>query len=180
MGADISQMNRRTFAYVQENKVRLYSKENFKGNVYEIDYGNYTSAMFIKMITPDNIFSLTIPPNTSVAMFCGDTHDYGGKGSIHIINVTNERTDVPLLPVHVRGSIRSLSITKTIDNSMRQSSLPTGANDMNNTLNVFSGSNVNLEYFTKLNTQDDDKISDAYDFIMIMILIVFVLLIIKN
>lgn len=197
MGADSSKIDRRTFAYVQESKVRLYSKDNFKGNTYEIDYGNYTSAMFIKLISPDNVFSLTVPPNTSIAMFCGDMYDYGGKGSVHIINVTNERADVPMLPLHIQGNVRSLSITKTINNSMGQVNQTSSVKDMSTIPNDFSGLDANFEYFTQSDpSQSKGKISCAcidpnteidntclidnrwmWLFIMILIFIIFMLLV---
>lgn len=147
MGSDTSKIDRHTITQVQESKVRLYSKENFMGNVYEIDYGNYTSSMFIKMISPDNVFSLAIPPNTSIVMFCGDMYDYGGKGSVHIVNVTNERADVPMLPMNVQGNVRSLSITKT-DNGALNTKTNSDAS-MNDLLNNFSGPDDNPEYFTE-------------------------------
>ena len=122
MGGISSTIDRNTPIVTKEGKVRLFSKDSYKGNVYEIDYGNYTSNMFIYKISPDNIFSLTVPPHTSVRMYCGDIYDYGGRGYMDITNVTNERVDVPSLPQNIRGYVRSLSIIKYYNDSMNASS----------------------------------------------------------
>jgi hypothetical protein len=94
------------------DKVMLYTKPNLQGDVYVIDYGSYTSTLLIPVISPNNVFSLSIPPYTSVKMYCGDLYDYGGKGSIEITNVTSQKTDVPSLPDNIQGGIRSISINK--------------------------------------------------------------------
>ncbi len=99
-------------------KVQLYSKDNYEGNIYEIDYGSYTADMFIDQISPDNVFSLKIPPLTTVKLFGGDIYDYGENGSLHITNVYSEIAGVPLLPDHIRGQVRSISITHTDKNSV--------------------------------------------------------------
>lgn len=95
-----------------EEKVRLYTKLNGQGEVYEIETGNYISDNFISKITPNNIFSMSIPPATTVKLFCGDVYDYGNIGSMHVTNVTRETIIVPELPSHIQGRVRSISITK--------------------------------------------------------------------
>ena len=94
------------------NLVKLYSKSNFQGNIYEIDYGNYTSINFIDKLSPDNVFSLRVPSQTTIKLFSGDIYDYGGKGAVQITNVTNSTTNVPQLPDNIAGQVRSVIITK--------------------------------------------------------------------
>jgi hypothetical protein len=112
MGAIGSKYNRTSPSVNNEGKVRFYSKENFEGNIYEIDYGNYTSNTFIYKITPDNVFSMSIPSNTELRVYAGDIYDLGGKGFMAITNVTPDLVDIPILPDNIRGNVRSLSITK--------------------------------------------------------------------
>lgn len=172
MGGTVSKIDRHTFASVQEGKVRLYSKENYQGNIYEIDYGNYTSSMFIKLISPDNVFSLSIPPNTSVMMFCGDIYDYGGKGSVHIVNVTNERADVPMLPLNVQGGVRSLSITKTTNSAVdTKKNIIYSDTDINNVLHDFSSPDENTEHFTSSDTK-------CYHNLLLMIILLLLMIIV--
>lgn len=154
-------------AYIvtKEGKVRLFSKDNYKGNVYEIDYGNYTSNMFIYKISPDNIFSLTVPPHTSVRMYCGDIYDYGGRGYMDITNVTNERVDVPSLPQNIRGYVRSLSIIKYYNDSSNASQ-PASSNtstvdrpSIQSVSNIGTAPNISSTYTTS-NVLGDPGISN--------------------
>lgn len=91
-------------------KVRFYSKDNFQGNIYEIEQGNYTSNDFSPRISPDNVFSLTIPSQMYVKLYGGDIFDYGGRGFMYIENVTDHVMHVPTLPENIEGLVRSVSI----------------------------------------------------------------------
>ncbi|VBB17768.1 hypothetical protein YASMINEVIRUS_231 [Yasminevirus sp. GU-2018] len=95
-----------------DDRVILYSMPDLRGNTYAIANGSYTSTSFVDKLSPDNVFSLSIPPETSIKMFCGDIYDYGGKGGMEITNVTNERISVPSLPQNVQGNVRSLVISE--------------------------------------------------------------------
>jgi len=106
-----------TRAIQQYGKVRFYSKDNLQGNIYEIEPGNYTSIEFANKISPDNVFSLTIPSLTTIKLFAGDLYDYGGKGSMQVTNVSQDRIKVELLPENIRGKVRSISITSHKDSS---------------------------------------------------------------
>lgn len=99
-------------------KVQMFSKDNFEGNIYEINYGNYTSNMFTDKLTPDNVFSLTIPPMTTVKMYSGIMYNYDGIGAVSITNVSSDTMKVPQLPDHIRGNIRSISITRNDSDSV--------------------------------------------------------------
>lgn len=102
-----------SFAMINDHargKVRFYSKDNFRGNIYEIERGNYPSKDFVPRISPDNVFSLTIPPQTYIKIYCGDIYDYGGKGFMHIENVTDQVMHVPSLPEGIEGQVKSVSI----------------------------------------------------------------------
>lgn len=141
--------------YNPDSKVRLYSKDNFEGNVYEIDHGNYTSNMIIPKISPDNVYSLTIPPLTAVKLFCGDVYDYGGKGSMHITNVKNDRIRVPLLPEHVQGSVRSVSITKVENTGL------VGGVIESSTSSLVKMSDINNSYYSTTGGQLKSNTSNA-------------------
>jgi hypothetical protein len=106
-----------TRAIQQSGKVRFYSKDNLQGNTYEIEPGNYTSIEFANKISPDNVFSLTIPSLTTIKLFAGDLYDYGGKGSMQVTNVSQDRIKVELLPENIKGKVRSISITSHKDSS---------------------------------------------------------------
>ena len=106
-----------TRAIQQSGKVRFYSKDNLQGNIYEIEPGNYTSIEFANKISPDNVFSLTIPSLTTIKLFAGDLYDYGGKGSMQVTNVSQDRIKVELLPENIKGKVRSISITSHKDSS---------------------------------------------------------------
>ncbi len=95
-----------------DEKVRFYSKDNFNGNVYVVDYGNYTVSYFADKISPDSVFSMTIPPLTTVKLFCGEMYDYGGQGAFHVTNITKNKVSVPQFPEHVQGRIKSISVIK--------------------------------------------------------------------
>jgi hypothetical protein len=100
--------------------VQLYSKANFKGEVFEVDYGNYPSDVFIPTVIPSNVFSLTIPPRTTIKLFSGDEYDFGGKGGVSLTNAGPDIMRVDSLPTNVRGQIRSVSvISHAIDKTGR-------------------------------------------------------------
>jgi len=100
--------------------VQLYSKSNFQGDIFEVEYGNYPSDMFIPAILPNNIFSLTIPPRTTVKLFSGDEYDFGGKGGMSVTNAGQDIMRVDNLPTNIRGQIRSISIiSHSIDRAGR-------------------------------------------------------------
>jgi hypothetical protein len=172
MGGISSTIDKNEPIVTKEGKVRLYSKDDYKGNVYEIDYGNYTSNMFIYKISPDNVFSLTVPPHTSVRMYCCDIYDYGGRGYMDITNITNERVDVPSLPQNIRGYVRSLSIIKYYNDTMNGASLAltnpgTGNTDPTvDTPSIYSVSNIGTapnisSTYTTSNVLGDPGISNV-------------------
>lgn len=100
--------------------VQLYSKANFQGELFEVDYGNYPSDVFIPSILPSNIFSLTIPPRTTVKLFSGDEYDFGGKGGMSLTNVSGDVMKVDYLPTNIKGQVRSVSvISHSIDRAGR-------------------------------------------------------------
>lgn len=90
--------------------VQLYSKANFGGEVFEVDYGNYPSDVFIPAILPSNVFSLTVPPRTTIKLFAGNEYNFGGKGGISITNISPDVMRVDSLPTNIRGQIRSVSV----------------------------------------------------------------------
>lgn len=95
-----------------EEKVRFYSKDNYEGNIYVVDFGNYTVNYFADKISPDSVFSMIIPPLTTVKLFCGEMYDYGGQGAFHVTNITKNKVSVPQFPEHVKGRVKSVSIIK--------------------------------------------------------------------
>lgn len=100
--------------------VQLYSKSRFQGELFEVDYGNYPSSAFIPAILPNNVFSLTIPPRTTIKLFAGDEYDFGGKGGISITNAGSDVMRVDTLPDNISGRIRSISvISHSIDKAGR-------------------------------------------------------------
>jgi hypothetical protein len=114
---EIEPKNAKLLAVIR-NDVIFYSKPDLYGTMYAVETGDYTSSRFIPQISPDNVFSLSIPANTSVKLFCGDVYDSGGKGFVHITNATNQRSAVPSLPLHIQGNVRSVSIrTNIIDDT---------------------------------------------------------------
>ena len=90
--------------------VQLYSKTNMKGEVFEIDAGNYPSDVFINAVSPYNVFSLSIPPYTSIKLFGGNEYDFGGKGGMSITNTGSDIMRIESLPSNISGQIRSVSI----------------------------------------------------------------------
>jgi hypothetical protein len=90
--------------------VQLYSKANFNGEIFEVDYGNYPSDVFIPSMLPANVFSLTIPPRTTVKLFSGDEYDFGGKGGMSLTNAAEDVMRVESLPTNIRGQVRSISV----------------------------------------------------------------------
>jgi hypothetical protein len=98
--------------------VQLYSKAGFDGKMFEIKHGNYTSDVFVSYLIPSNVFSLTIPPRTTVKLYCGDKYDFGGKGGMSITNTSLDIMRVNTLPQNIAGHIRSISIiSHSIDKS---------------------------------------------------------------
>lgn len=95
-----------------DEKVRFYSKDNFTGNIYVVDYGNYTVSYFADKISPDSVFSMIIPPLTTVGLFCGEIYDYGGQGAFHVTNITKNKVSIPQFPEHIQGRVKSVSIIK--------------------------------------------------------------------
>jgi hypothetical protein len=101
-------------------KVRVYTKETQQGNVYELEGGSYTNEMLRKfMITSmenSNIFSLSLPPKTTITLYSGNDYDLGGKGAVSYTNVTNDVMRVNSLPIPLAGNIHSIDITHhTVD-----------------------------------------------------------------
>lgn len=90
--------------------VQLYSSSNMKGEVFEIDAGNYPSDVFINAVSPYNVFSLTIPPHTAIKLFGGNEYDFGGKGGMSITNTGSDIMRIESLPSNISGQIRSVSI----------------------------------------------------------------------
>ena len=121
-------MGSNTSASVNENvtqtvgsKVRFYSKENYGGNVYEVDYGNYNFKNFGDKLIPDSAYSMMVPPDTTVKVFAGDGFDYGGLGSFHVTNVTQEPVMIPQFPDNIKGKVKSVSISKNTNNANAKS-----------------------------------------------------------
>lgn len=188
---------------VDQPKVKFYSKDNFQGNVYEVAYGNYTSNMFTPKISPDNVFSMTIPPATFVKLYCGDMYDYGGKGFIHITNVTDQDMYVPVLPDILQGNVRSLSIGKHIDSygwsgtnmaNRFVKTEPSGVplqdivgspadtryeiNDysqVGSTRNNFNGIN-DLEQFTNLSDTGNRTYDDIFCILLVILIVILILI----
>src|SRR5579872_3777967 len=75
-----------TYNLILDTKVIMYSKPYMEGEAFTIDVGNYTSLTLMPQISPNNVFSLSVPPDTAVELFCGDIYDFGGKGSLYIGN----------------------------------------------------------------------------------------------
>jgi hypothetical protein len=100
--------------------VQLFSKSKFQGETFEIEYGNYPSDVFIPAILPSNVFSLTVPPRTTIKLFSGDEYDFGGKGGMSLTNASEDVMRVEHLPSSIRGQIRSISIiSHSIDRAGR-------------------------------------------------------------
>lgn len=162
-------------------KVVLFSKPDLQGNMYLMSLGNYTSTTFIKHISPDNIFSLSIPPETSVKLFCGDMYDYGGKGSTHITNVLKEPITVMRLPQHIQGMIRSVSVSRQRyedENTIKTSNIGL-QNDMIENFGTFDSlklSNFSNKY---MNNSMSDNISkmiqkELFGYFKLLLLLVVV------
>jgi hypothetical protein len=164
-----------------KGKVRLYSKDNFKGNVYEIDYGNYTSRMFIRKISPDNVFSFIVPSNTSIKLYSGDMYDFGGKGTMHIVNVTNEFIKIPIMPENIRGNVRSLSISYETDIQQINTNQISA---MINKPNITGDTNSQHMLSTQTNLESFHDIfydhSRECDYLLYILLIIIILCIYKN
>jgi len=95
--------------------VHMYSSSNMKGEVFEIDAGNYPSDVFINAVSPYNVFSLTIPPYTTIKLFGGNEYDFGGKGGMSITNTGSDIMRIESLPSNISGQIRSVSIVDLKD-----------------------------------------------------------------
>lgn len=168
------------------DKVILYSKPNFLGNAYAINIGDYTSTYFIPQISPDNVFSLSIPPNMSVKLFCGDIYDYGNKGFVHITNVSKDNMSVPSLPQYIAGYIRSISISDNIDTTTsininsRINTNPFMKNILSNN-HIDTTLNVINEGFNNHNHSYDFNNIGVIDniFIIIFIFVIFIYICLK-
>lgn len=90
--------------------VQVYTESNREGEIFEIEYGNYTSDVLIPVLSPHNIFSLTLPPKTTVKLYAGDEYNFGGKGGISLTNISDDVMNVDKLPPNVAGQVRSISI----------------------------------------------------------------------
>lgn len=90
--------------------VQVYSESNLQGEIYEIEYGNYTSEVLIPVLSPHNVFSLTIPPKTTVKLYAGNEYDFGGKGGVSLTNISQDIMRVNDLPANIAGQVRSMSI----------------------------------------------------------------------
>ena len=145
--------------------VRFFTKANFQGIAYDINHGNYIGRIFHEATSPNNIFSLIIPPHTTVRLFCGETYDYGEKGSMHITNVTDKIVRIPTLPDNIQGNIKSISITNVTntqnDISLADSNISTSPDLMN--LNSKSVETMENYY-------EDTSIS--YDIILLLVLMI--------
>jgi hypothetical protein len=97
---------------IYETNVILYSKPNMQGTLYLVSNGSYTGDDFNKNIAPDNIFSLSIPPNTKIKLYCGTIYDDGQIGSMEITNVLNEPMYVAELPQQMQGKLQSMIVIK--------------------------------------------------------------------
>jgi hypothetical protein len=86
-----------------------------KGEVFEIDAGNYPSDVFINAVSPYNVFSLSIPPHTAIKLFGGNEYDFGGKGGMSITNTGSDIMRIESLPSNISGQIRSVSIVDLKD-----------------------------------------------------------------
>lgn len=159
-----------------QEKVRIYSQSNLNGNIYELKYGNYVSDAIVPSMRPDNVHSLTIPPLTSVKLYCGDTYDYGGKGAVIYTNVTNKTVPINSLPDHITNNVRSLSIVKhdpkqlenTIDVSIQSPRDIALSHISQRSNNIFN------EQFEP--TADDNNYSSSYN-LCLYIFVAFVIII---
>jgi hypothetical protein len=189
-------------------KVRFYSKDNFQGNIYEIERGNYTSNDFVPRISPDNVFSMAIPPQTYVKIYCGDIYDYGGKGFMHIENVTDQTMRVPLLPEYIEGQVKSVSIgvhsdiqtwagsntsnryDKPSNTTVRQSPIIDDQVSIYTTNNPIISNHETFTQNTKLNINNDQNdmidmtnmvnMIDVLDIVLVLGLFVLVMILLKN
>jgi len=128
----------------KSNKLKLYSKVNLQGNAYLVDYGNYVGQKFTNRLSPDNIFSMEVPPQSTVKLFGGGEYDYGTQGSFHLSNTTGDYAKVNQLPENIQGKVRSMIIMRNtnhqqpiVDVSMSgvTTGLGVGTNIGSNTLN---------------------------------------------
>lgn len=103
------------YEYLLATKVIMYSKPYLQGNAYALAAGNYTSEKFIPQISPDNVFSMSVPAKTTVKLFNGNIYDYGNKGFMHIVNTSQETIPVSTLPQNMQGSVKSVSISNDIN-----------------------------------------------------------------
>lgn len=143
--------------------VQLYSKKDFKGDIFEIDSGNYPSDMFVKALSPNNVFSLTIPPKTNIKLYSGNEYDFGKNGGMSITNTSSDIMKIESLPSNIRGRIKSVSIVNlaNINNSfgigdgsfIKTDKADIIASDMvNRTKNL---SNLNKEYINENYSNSD-------------------------
>jgi hypothetical protein len=128
----------------KNNKLKLYSKVNLQGNAYLVDYGNYVGQNFTNRLSPDNVFSMEVPPQSTVKLFGGAEYDYGTQGSFHLSNTTRDYTRVNQLPENIQGKVRSMIVMQNtnpqqqvVDVSLSgvTTGLGVGTNIGSNTLN---------------------------------------------
>lgn len=104
----------------EQVKVRVYTKNKLQGNVYELDVGSYTNQMlrdfFLTNKENRNIFSLSLPPKTTVTLYSGNDFDLAGKGSISYTNITKDVMRINELPVPIGGNVNSIDVVyHTVD-----------------------------------------------------------------
>lgn len=90
----------------------LYSNENFTGQVFNLNIGNYNNVSLFQHTKNNAIFSLRLSPYTKIRMYGGNTFNMDNIGSIVILNPTNKYIDIPSFPSNLAGNIKSISITK--------------------------------------------------------------------
>lgn len=186
--------------------VQLYSKSNFSGEIFEVDYGNYPSDIFIPAILPSNVFSLTIPPRTTIKLFAGNEYNFGGKGGMSLTNVGPDLMRVDTLPTNIRGQIRSVSvISHSIDRAGEIENPDSSKNELdtiittdrgdvitagmmvrrgsnqNNQNNQDNGKlNTNVEQFRDTNIQYTDIYSESVIAFLIILIVIVIFLMFEN
>jgi hypothetical protein len=164
---------------IYKSNVVLFSKPNLQGNMYLISNGSYTSDGFIKYITPDNVFSMSISPETTVKLFCGDNYDSGTKGSFQITNVLKEPMYLNELPQHIQGYVKSVIITRSIyeyDNISSQVNRHTLQNENFGMLNQLDAQNYISNTQKTLGTRIvSDVIFEMFDYLKIVFFMIIVI-----
>ncbi len=153
-------------------KVRAFSEEEKQGTIFEFQYGSYNSNVLIPALGENNnIFAIEVAPNTKATFFGGDMFDYGGKGSMQLVNTTQNTISLNVLPENIAGLVRSISITK-LDPTI---TVPLDAQDADYQTKLMSS----LEKFDDLN-EDKSCSSNLIYLIMCLILIFFLIYLFKN